>query len=109
MKYVSYVPAGYDKTKASRLLLALHGAGDTGSNYLAAIWKTNTDARNSIAIAPDGFSPVSGGPPGGNPWNTRDGNNILNTIDDVPACYSIDSQHGVIDGFSAGGIFAYAL
>lgn len=109
MKYVSYVPAGYDKTKASRLLLALHGAGDTGSNYLAAIWKNNADARNFIVIAPDGSSPVSGGPPGGNTWNTSDGNHILDTIDDVSACYSIDAKHIVIDGFSAGGIFAYAL
>jgi poly(3-hydroxybutyrate) depolymerase len=109
MKYVSYVPATYDKTKASRLLLALHGAGDTGNNYLAAIWKSNADARNFIVIAPDGSSPVSGGPPGGNTWNTSDGNHILDTIDDVSACYSIDAKHIVIDGFSAGGIFAYAL
>jgi poly(3-hydroxybutyrate) depolymerase len=109
MKYVSYVPATYDETKASRLLLALHGAGDTANNYLAAIWKSNADARNFIVIAPDGSSPVSGGPPGGNTWNTSDGNRILDTIDDVSACYSIDAKHVVIDGFSAGGIFAYAL
>ncbi|MGZ3422781.1 MAG: alpha/beta hydrolase family esterase [Polyangiales bacterium] len=105
MSYVSYVPASYDKTKASPLLLALHGAGDTAANYLAAIWKSNADARNFIVLAPDGSSALGSG----NTWNTSDGDNILATLDDLEACYSIDTKRVVIDGFSAGGIFAYAI
>ncbi len=104
-KYVAYVPATYDKNKASPIVLALHGAGDVATNYLAAVWKTNADARGFVVIAPDGS--CAAGP--GNTWCSDDGNPILAALDDFEKCYSVDPKRRIVDGFSAGGIMAYAI
>src|SRR6476620_2655372 len=39
--YLADVPATYDKTKPTTLVIALHGAGDTASNYLNVVWRAN--------------------------------------------------------------------
>jgi phospholipase/carboxylesterase len=104
-KYLSYVPPDYDKSKPTALLIALHGAGDVASNYLNVVWKGNADKRGFIVIAPDGS--CAAGP--GNTWCMDDNASIAKTIDDIGFCYSIDTKRRIIDGFSAGGVMAYAM
>lgn len=103
--YLVYVPAGYDPMSPSALLLALHGAGDVASNYLAAIWRGNADARGFVVVAPDGSCAVGSG----NTWCSGDGAAIEAALNDVEACYSVDPKRRIIDGFSAGGILSYAI
>lgn len=103
--YYSYVPASYDKSKPSALVVALHGAGDTAQNYLQWMWQANADARGVIVIAPEGTYPYSGG----YAWNGGDDSLVLAALDDVQKCYSIDPKHVVINGFSAGGTMAYFI
>lgn len=103
--YLSYVPASYDPKTSTALVLALHGAGDVASNYLAAVWRSNADARGFIVLVPDGS--CAAGP--GNTWCGGDGKRIADALDDLEACYSIDPKRRIVDGFSAGGIIAYAL
>jgi poly(3-hydroxybutyrate) depolymerase len=103
--YLAYVPATYDKMKPTTLVIALHGAGDVASNYLNVVWKLNADKRNFIVIAPDGN--CAAGP--GNTWCSGDSAMIASLWPDMEACYSIDPKRRIIDGFSAGGIMAYAM
>src|SRR5262249_4605330 len=55
-KYVAYVPASYDGTKPMRLVVGLHGCGDTAYNF--ATWGVNPwDGRATqehIGISLDG-------------------------------------------------------
>lgn len=102
-KYLSYVPASYMRGTPMPLVVALHGAGDTNSNYLSAMWKGNADAKGFIVIAPEGGSALGNG----YTWNTGDRTIILGTIDDVRPCYDLQPKKTILQGFSAGGIMAY--
>jgi poly(3-hydroxybutyrate) depolymerase len=102
-KYLSYAPSSYMPGTPLPLVLALHGAGDTNSNYLNVMWKANADTKGFIVIAPEGSAPLGNG----YTWQTGDRAYILSTIDDVRACYDLQPKKTIIHGFSAGGIMAY--
>jgi hypothetical protein len=87
-KYLSYAPASYKPGTLVPLVVALHGAGDTNTNYLNAMWKANADAKGFIVIVPEGGSIA--GP--GFTWNTGDRTVILATIDDVRPCYDLEPK-----------------
>jgi len=103
--YLAYAPASYDRTRATTIVIALHGAGDVASNYFAAVWRANADALGFLVVAPDGSCPA--GP--GNTWCNDDGNSIIAVINDIERCYSVDVHRRIINGFSAGGIMAYSI
>jgi poly(3-hydroxybutyrate) depolymerase len=86
-------------------VVALHGAGDTAGNYLAAIWQANADAKGLMVIAPEGTYPVGSG----FSWNSGDDVTILAAMDDVYACYAVDPKRILLNGFSAGGIMSYFI
>lgn len=101
--YYSYVPSGYKQGTPWPLVVALHGAGDTAQNYLAALWKSNADAKGLIVIVPEGTAPLGNG----YTWNTGDRTTILAAQDDVARCYDLVPKKVILQGFSAGGIMAY--
>lgn len=101
--YLAYVPASYDMNKPTSLVVALHGAGDTASNYLQAIWKNNADTRGFVVIVPEASQAYSGG----FTWLGGDDATIAAALADVQTCYSIDGKRVLLDGFSAGGTMAY--
>ncbi len=105
IKYLGFAPPGYDPKAPLSVVLALHGAGDTMSNYFNAVWKGAATTKKFFVITPEGSSPAGAG----FTWNSGDANAILATLDDFEACYSVDSHRRIIDGFSAGGIMAYMI
>jgi predicted esterase len=104
--YVAYVPASYDPTKLTPLVIVLHGDGDTAENYLNVIWKANADTDGFIVIAPEGTAAVGNG---GYTYNISDKTLILAAAVDVYNCYAIDWRREIMHGFSAGGIMAYII
>ena len=103
--YLAYVPASYDMNKPTPLVVALHGAGDTASNYFQAIWKGNADTRGFIVIVPEASQAYSGG----FTWLGGDDDTVAAALADVQTCYSIDAKRVILDGFSAGGTMAYFI
>ena len=101
--YLAYVPASYDMNKPTPMVVALHGAGDTASNYLQAFWKGNADTRGFVVIVPEASQAYSGG----FTWLGSDDDTIAAALADVQTCYSIDAKRVILDGFSAGGTMAY--
>jgi poly(3-hydroxybutyrate) depolymerase len=101
--YLAYVPASYDMNKPTPLVVALHGAGDTASNWLQAIWKGNADTRGFIVIVPEASKAYGNG----FTWLGGDDDTIAAALADVQTCYSIDAKRVILDGFSAGGTMAY--
>jgi predicted esterase len=97
-----YVPANYDSTKQTGLVVCLHGLGDNSSNYRNAVINTlkwNTIFSNSILVFPDGgndansdfYAPVS------------DESFIETAINYCKSNYNINSSEVILQGFSLGG------
>lgn len=105
MQYVAYVPTSYDPAEPQDVLLALHGAGDVASNYLAVVWRANADARGFLVVAPEGSCAAGSG----NTWCMNDPNLALAALEDLEACYTTNPHRRIMHGFSAGGILAYLI
>jgi predicted esterase len=104
--YVGYVPASYDGTKPVRLVVALHGCGDSAYNF--ATWGANPyDTRATqqhIGISVDGASAARGC------WSMGgDDAKVLAAIDDAMSCFWIHKHEVVLAGFSSGGELAYRV
>lgn len=105
-KYVGYVPASYDGQKPVRLVVALHGCGDSAYNF--ATWGANPyDTRGTqthIGISVDGASAANGC------WSMGgDDAKVLAAIDDAMSCFWIHKHEVVLAGFSSGGELAYRI
>jgi phospholipase/carboxylesterase len=103
--YLAYVPASYDLNKPTPMVIALHGAGDTASNYFQAIWKSNADTRGFVVIVPEASKAYMSG----FTWLGSDDDTVAAALADVQTCYSIDAKRVILDGFSAGGTMAYFI
>jgi predicted esterase len=104
--YVGYVPASYDGSKAVRLIVALHGCGDSAANF--ATWGANPyDTRATqthIGIALDGATGARGC------WSMGgDDAKVLAAIDDAMSCFWIHKHEVVLAGFSSGGELGYRV
>lgn len=105
--YVVYIPAKYTHYAPMRLIVGLHGCGDTPENFASwgiNPWKTRaTQTHIGISI---------GGETGGNKcWNVSgaDDAKIAAAIEDLKHCYWIDERKVVIAGYSSGGQLAYRM
>jgi dienelactone hydrolase len=101
--YVAYVPSSYDGTKPMRMIVGLHGCGDSASNF--AQWGVNPyDTRSS-----QDWIGISIGGEDGNCWNGSDDAKVLAAVDDISQCFWVHQKKVVIAGFSSGGELSYRL
>ncbi len=96
-----YVPPTYNPSVAYRLMVCLHGLGDTCTNYRNALtgsaaWPTNIP--NTIFVFPEAANRNADYfyPSGGEAI-------ILTSIDMARSIYNIDTNDIVLQGFSLGG------
>jgi dienelactone hydrolase len=101
--YVAYVPASYDGTKPVRLIVGLHGCGDTAMNF--ATWGVSPyDTRTT-----QDHIGISIGGADGRCWTASDDAKVLAAVDDISSCFWVHQKKVVIAGFSSGGELAYRL
>ena len=101
--YVGFVPPAYDGTSPMRLLVGLHGCGDTAKNFATwavAPWDTRK-AQHHIGISIGGKD--------GKCWANGDESAVLAAIEDLASCYWVDRQEIVMGGFSSGGEIGYHI
>lgn len=102
--YVAYVPKGYDGSSPVRLIVGLHGCGDTAANF--ATWGINPFATR----ASQDHIGISIGGQDGNCWSLGvDDDKVLAAVDDVASCFWIHRKKISIAGFSSGGGLAYRV
>jgi len=102
--YVAYVPKSYDPTKPTRLVVGLHGCGDTALNF--ASWGINPQTTR----ASQDHIGISIGGKDGACWDlSTDGDKALAAIADVSKCFWVHQKKVVLAGFSSGGLLAYRL
>jgi len=101
--YVLFVPESYDPSRRRPLIIALHGAGGTGDQYVLT-WVREAQRRGWLVLAPTGDQRTG--------WNAAAGREILlRTLRDVREHFNVDPNRVFIDGTSMGaqGAWQYAL
>jgi len=101
--YVAYVPASYDGTKPVRLIVGVHGCGDSAMNF--ATWGVNPfDTRST-----QDHIGISVGGADGRCWTASDDAKVLAAVDDISQCFWVHQKKVVLAGFSSGGELSYRL
>jgi predicted esterase len=101
-----YVPAGYSPTKPAALVVLLHGAGRSSSEWSSPSVFQALDARNIIALVPDSRR---------GSWDLRltgfgeDVQFIDKALTKVFSLYAINSSKIALAGFSDGASYALSL
>lgn len=102
--YVAYVPASYDGSAPMRLIVGLHGCGDSAANF--ATWGVNPYATR----ATQQHIGISIGGQDGNCWSLGvDDDKVLAAVDDISKCFWVHQKKVSIAGFSSGGQLAYRV
>lgn len=111
-EYLLYVPASYDRTRPTPLVITMHGGAMWPAAQLALDrWNRVADAHGFIVAYPSGRG--GQGPrawrAGGGPGQVRDVRFIAELIDTLGAGYNIDPARIYANGLSNGGGMAFVL
>lgn len=115
--YSIYVPDSYDGSKATPLLVILHGGSSNHSLFLGVFfnngvpWDDYSKNLRSLyhprwetdwlVVAPNGFGQVI--------WRWMGEQDVLDVIDDVRRHYNVDDDQIVLNGISNGGMGTYSI
>ncbi|HEX6162386.1 MAG TPA: PHB depolymerase family esterase [Vicinamibacterales bacterium] len=111
-EYRLHVPASYDASRPTPLVISLHGAGMwPAAQQRTSQWDRVADREGFIVAYPSGFSgrgpriwQVTAGPS-----HRRDVTFISDLIDEVSRSYNIDAHRIYANGFSNGGGMSFVL
>lgn len=111
-EYLLYVPATYDSTKPTPLVISLHGGAMwPAAQKESSRWNELADARSFLVAYPS--AEVGGGP---RAWNVNYGAGlatdvrfISDLIDTLSATYNIDPARIYANGLSNGGGMSFVL
>jgi phospholipase/carboxylesterase len=101
-----FVPSGYSLSKPASLLILLHGAGHSSSEWSSAPLETLFGSRNIAVLAPDSRGPT---------WDMMFvgfGPDVLFLNDAIATTFrrvAIDPKHISLGGFSDGATYALSL
>lgn len=111
-EFLLYVPARYDRTRPTPLVISMHGAGLWGAAQRdISLWNEVAEREGLIVVYPSG---VRGRGP--RVWRAAGGREvswdvgfISQLIDTLSATYNIDPARIYADGLSNGGGMAFVL
>lgn len=102
-RYSLYVPENYSPTRHWPLVLALHGAGGRGDEFLLT-WLRPAKTEGFLVLAPQSL---------GKSWGIANPEPDILAITEVLASirknYRVDPDRILVSGLSDGGTFAYVL
>jgi len=106
-EYLLHVPASYDRSRPTPLVISMHGAGLWPAAQMEiSQWNEEAERQRFMVVYPAG---VQGGGP--RVWHTDmpDVRFISELIDRLEAAYNIDPRRIYANGFSNGGGMAFVL
>ena len=111
-EYLLYVPRSYDRSKATPLVISMHGAAGRPTQQMnLSEWNRLAESQRFIVVYPSGVE--SGGP---RVWHVSEGPGLMRDvrflselIDKLEAAYNIDPARIYVNGFSNGGGMAFVL
>lgn len=108
--YYLHVPASYNSTVATPLVMVLHGAAGSPAGALSqaqlmrTFWQAASNANGFIVVAPTASGGSGGWIAPASPLDVpSDYDVMLAVVADVEARYNIERQRRYLWGFSAGG------
>lgn len=110
-EYLLYVPSSYDRTRATPLVISMHGGAMWPAAQMATSeWNDVADREGFLVVYPSG---VAGDGPGhwrmGGASRMKEVRFISDLIDRLHADYHIDPARIYADGLSNGGGMAFVL
>lgn len=112
--YEIYVPASYDGSSATPLLLSFHGGSGTSDDQIALDkLSTIADAENFLVVYPQALGDPNDG--GSTNWIHKDPTTVDDVffvdalIDELDSNYEIDANRIYACGYSLGGEFTFEL
>lgn len=111
-EYLLYVPASYDRTRPTPLIISLHGAAIWGAVQRdISRWNDVADREGLIVVYPSGAGRrgVRVWHEGDRPGVSPDVTFIAALIDTIAAHYNIDPARVYANGLSNGGGMSFAL
>jgi len=111
-EYLLYVPRSYDRSKATPLVISMHGAAGRPTQQMKlSEWNRLAESQRFIVVYPSGVA--AGGP---RVWHVSEGPGLMTDvrflselIDKLEAAYNIDPARIYANGFSNGGGMAFVL
>jgi polyhydroxybutyrate depolymerase len=111
-EYLLYVPSSYDRSRATPLVISMHGAGLWGAAQKETSgWNNLADRQGFIVVYPSGV-----GGKGVRVWRVEPGAGLMKDvrfiselIDTLAASYNIDSNRIYANGLSNGGGMSFVL
>ena len=97
--YSTFLPASYTPDRSYPAILALHGAGSSGANYVY-LWAEQADKEGYILVAPTA-------PPEG--WNELGQKIALKALQEARQKFNIDPDRICVEGTSIGAECAWLL
>jgi polyhydroxybutyrate depolymerase len=110
--YLLHLPSGYDPARAAPLLIALHGAGDTGADMESITgFNALANAQGFLVVYPEGIKQTWADR--NNTYADRAGVDDVAfmgaLIDQISATYAVDPARVYATGISNGGFMATVL
>ena len=104
-EYTLYVPASYDRSRPTPLVISIHGAGMWPASHQATSqWNRVADQHGFIVVYPSGRT--GHGPRTFGPYDLR---YIADLIDEIQRTYNIDRARIFANGLSNGGGMSFLL
>ena len=102
-KYWMYLPDNYDKNKSYGVIVWLHDAGKGGKDGkdMFKIWEDYCDSANYILIGPQAKNGVD--------WVATETEELVQTLNQAIAGFTIDRSRVVVHGMGNGGSMAMYL
>ncbi len=102
-KYWMYLPDNYDKNKSYGVIVWLHDAGKGGKDAkdMFKIWELYCDAANYILVGPQAKNGVD--------WVATETEELVQSINQAIAGFTIDRSRIVVHGMGNGGSMAMYL
>jgi len=100
--YFLLVPAGIAPGRKAPLLVALHGSGQNGEDYVSA-WQELAEKEKIVVVGPSSYDRVHWAPPEDGPLFLHD------IVEQVAAKQPIDGRRVYLFGHSAGAVYALEM
>jgi predicted esterase len=108
-QYWYRLPAKYDKTKPTPVVIGMHGCGDYSENFATWAMAPYNDVKNGRQNDFQSYIAISVEDTSKGCWDLNHADKVIAALDDAAACFYVDQSRVVVAGYSSGAGVAYKV